>query len=83
MQFSILAVAAFAAAAIASPIVEERTWGTPAQEASQKCGNNLKLECCNSVQKQLLGGLIPIQLGIECVAIDRECLPLPFLTAGR
>lgn len=84
MQFSILAVAAFAAAAIASPVVEERNYKkTPAQKASQKCGNNQKLECCNSVEKQLLGGIIPIQVGIACVAIDRESLPLRFITAGR
>ncbi|MCJ1362631.1 hypothetical protein MMC16_001736 [Acarospora aff. strigata] len=70
MQFSILAVAAFAAAAIASPVLEERTKKTPAQTAQQQCGNNQKLSCCNSVQKQLLGGLIPIQVGLECTVIN-------------
>lgn len=43
---------------------------TPAQQAQQKCGNNQKLSCCDSVQKQTLNG-IPIQVGINCVTINR------------
>lgn len=69
---NILAIVAFATAAIAAPAVEERTEKTPAQKASQKCGNNTTLKCCDSVQKQMLGGLIPIQVGINCLAINRE-----------
>ena len=65
---NILAVVAFATAAIASPVLEERN--TPAQKLSQECGNNAKLSCCDSIQKQLLGGLIPIQVGINCVVIN-------------
>ncbi len=66
---NILAVITFAVAVVANPVLEQRNQ-TPSQKASQKCGNNQKLECCDSVQKQTLGGLIPIQVGINCLAID-------------
>ena len=46
---------------------------TPAQQAASNCGSNQTLQCCDSVQKQSgLGGLIPIQVGINCVPINRE-----------
>lgn len=74
---NILAVVAFAAAAIASPVLEERTGHkTPAQKASQKCGNDQTLSCCDNVEKQMLAGIIPVQVGIACTAINGEYLPL-------
>ncbi len=72
---NIFAVVALATAAVATPVIVERTY-TPAQQAAQSCGNNLTLSCCNNIEKQLLGGIIPIEVGIACVAIDRESLPL-------
>jgi len=103
MQFSVLIVAAFAAAAIAIPTNDEcsdkgdkgdkgdkdhKSTKTPAQSSTetsssaqatstltngqqlqQQCGNNQKLSCCDSVQKQTFNG-IPVAVGINCVTIN-------------
>ena len=66
---TILSVFAFALAASASPVVNKR-W-TPAQTAQQECGNNFVASCCNQVTKQEIDG-IPVNVGIDCVALNRE-----------
>lgn len=68
MQFTktILAVATMVLAVAASP-VEKRT--TPAQDAQQKCGNDLKASCCNSVTKSV-AGVLGVNVGLGCTPID-------------
>ncbi|KAI9806148.1 MAG: hypothetical protein M1833_004555 [Piccolia ochrophora] len=67
MQFTtVLATISLAIAATASPILEART---PAQDASQKCGNGQTLKCCNSVTQQFFN-LIPVSVGSGCTSID-------------
>lgn len=77
---NILAVVTFVAVAAANPTKEKKT---PAQTAANNCGNNTKLSCCNTIEKQLLGGLIPIQVGLGCTVINGMYLDLiPFLGAS-
>ncbi|MCJ1251574.1 hypothetical protein MMC30_008809 [Trapelia coarctata] len=57
------------ALAVAASPVEVAKRNTPAQDAQQKCGNNLKASCCNSVT-QGLGGLLGLNIGLGCTAID-------------
>lgn len=45
---------------------------TNGQQLQQQCGNNQKLSCCDSVQKQVLNG-IPVAVGINCVTINGLC----------
>jgi len=70
MHFSktLFTVATMVLAVAASPVdIAART--TPAQEAQQKCGNNLQASCCNSVTKAV-GGLLGLNIGLGCTAID-------------
>ncbi|MCJ1256995.1 hypothetical protein MMC24_004820 [Lignoscripta atroalba] len=64
----IVTIVTFAIAATASPIeLEKRT--TPAEEAQISCGNNFKASCCNQITKTLFG-LIPINVGLGCTALN-------------
>ena len=61
---TIITIFTFAFAAAATPVeVEARTAG---------CGNGLKQYCCNTFQQEKLFGIIPVQVGISCIAVSRK-----------
>ena len=67
---TIFAISTIVLAVAASPMeVTKRT--TPGQTVQQKCGNNLKASCCNSVFKDIFG-LVNLNIGINCVNLDRK-----------
>ncbi|KAI4245152.1 MAG: hypothetical protein LQ352_006636, partial [Teloschistes flavicans] len=70
MQFkSIVAFVSLAAMAVALPAENllERT--TPGQTEQNMCKQGQKAKCCDSVTKTLVG-LVPINLGLNCVDLD-------------
>ncbi|KAI4231259.1 MAG: hypothetical protein L6R40_007792 [Gallowayella cf. fulva] len=72
MQFkNIIAFVSFAVMATALPTenLVERTEPTPGQTLQNQCKAGQTAKCCNSVSKTLVG-LIPLQLGLNCVDLD-------------
>ena len=67
----IVAIATFALAAVASPVAVAKRNTTPAQQIQNECGNNFQASCCDSIQKELFG-LIPIEIGLNCVSLNGE-----------
>ncbi len=77
MYAKIFTVVSLAVAATAAPsLVARATKNEETQQ--QRCGNNQELKCCNSFQQSILN-LVPIQLGINCVDLDREFPSRPTL----
>ena len=72
MQFSIIAALTFALSAVASPLNVERN-ETPGQSVQDKCGNTKTASCCDSLQQTVLN-LIPVTVGVNCVALNRKIL---------
>ncbi|KAL8728527.1 MAG: hypothetical protein Q9166_005349 [cf. Caloplaca sp. 2 TL-2023] len=77
MQFkNIIAFVSLAVMATALPAENllERT--TPGQEAQNNCTQNQTVKCCNSITEKIVG-LIPINVGLNCIDIDLlSLLPL-------
>lgn len=72
---SILAFITLAVAATAAPsALEKRQQTCPRSgaDATQRCGNNLRVQCCNSVTQQRLFNIIPISVGLNCVDLSGE-----------
>lgn len=71
MQFkNIIAFVSLAVMASAAPAenLVERT--TPGQAVQNQCSQGQTAKCCNSLQKAV-ANLIPIQIGLNCVSLDR------------
>lgn len=72
MQFkTIVAFVSLAVMASAIPAENIVARTTPGQEEQNKCSQGQKAQCCDSVTKTLVGGVL-VNLGLNCVDLDCE-----------
>ncbi|KAI4177017.1 MAG: hypothetical protein LQ343_000497 [Gyalolechia ehrenbergii] len=70
MQFkNIVAFVSLVAMASAIPAENIVARTTPGEDVQNKCSQNQKAKCCDSVTKQTFG-LITVPVGLNCVDID-------------